>query len=489
MVKLLSLSRAARLAGVSRGELQKRIREEDLETFEGELSVELLLELYPHIDLEADPMLEKVRRIRSEASPKKLQSDGWMPDPEVLMTRLKEFQHVLVKTKTALNSSDELLQEILNDLQAAVAAPEEELRHLVAGCITRLNRATQKIGQAEDTRAALFAKDIMLKIVSASIRLLPSGHEFFLEGSDSILEAGLKAGLYINYGCSSGNCGACKCRVISGAVSKLRRHDYVLSAREQEEGYILACSNTAISDLVIEAREADAKEALPHQKIRATVRKIEPNGQSMVLLYLQTPRTQSLRFKAGQRVRLTAENESSAELHIASCPCDGRNLQFMVARRPGDPFSDTLFSQQMSRQTMILEGPVGEFVLREDSSTPTLFIAKETGFAPIKSLVEQAIAMDNAEQFYLIQLGGNPWGSFLDNLCRSWNDSLDNFGYFSPSKECTAAELLLLLQQLTADLHHFDLYIAGPGDWIDAVRKEAQLQRLDSSHWFCQQVD
>ena len=89
MSKLLSLSRAARLAGVSRGELQKRIREEDLKTFEGELTVELLLQLYPHIDLEADPMLEKVRRIRAEAKPKTHYSDGWMPDPEVLMTRLE----------------------------------------------------------------------------------------------------------------------------------------------------------------------------------------------------------------------------------------------------------------------------------------------------------------------------------------------------------------------------------------------------------------
>ncbi len=107
--------------------------------------------------------------------------------------------------------------------------------------------------RAEDARAALFAKDALLKIVTASIRLLPSGHEFFLEGNDSILDAGLKAGLYLDYGCTSGNCGSCKCKVVSGAVRKLRDHDFVISAREQEEGYVLACSNTAISDLVIEA--------------------------------------------------------------------------------------------------------------------------------------------------------------------------------------------------------------------------------------------
>ena len=100
-------------------------------------------------------------------------------------------------------------------------------------------------------------------------------------------------------------------------MRKLRNHDFVLSAREQEDGYILACSNTAISDLVIEAREADAEEALPHQKIRATVRKIEPIGDDLALLHVQTPRTQSLRFKAGQK-RIAHHREMAAAPSSAS---------------------------------------------------------------------------------------------------------------------------------------------------------------------------
>ncbi len=113
MPQLLSLSRAARLAGISRGELQKRIRKEDAKTFEGKLSVDVLLELYPHIDMETDPVLERVKKIRADAKPKAHYSDGWMPDPEVLMSRLKEFQHTLVQTKSSLNASEALVQETL----------------------------------------------------------------------------------------------------------------------------------------------------------------------------------------------------------------------------------------------------------------------------------------------------------------------------------------------------------------------------------------
>ena len=329
MQQFLSLSRAARLAGVSRGDLQKRIREEDVKTFEGKLTVELLLTLYPHIDIDSDPVLERVQKIRAETKPKSHYSDGWIPDAEVLMTRLKQFQHTLVQTKSALNAAEFLMQETVEDLSAALASPSAQLRSKVRQSISRLEKTTQRAEKADDARAALFAKDALLKLVSASIRLLPSGHEFFLKGNDSILDAGLKAGLYLDYGCTGGNCGACKCKVISGAVRKLRNHDYIISAREQEEGYILACSNTAISDLVIEAREAGMEEELPYQEIRATVRKIEPVGEDMALVHVQTPRTRTLRFKAGQQVKLTAEDGSQSDLCIASCPCDGRNLQFL----------------------------------------------------------------------------------------------------------------------------------------------------------------
>ena len=489
MPNTLSLSRAARLAGVSRGELQKRIREEDAKTFEGQLTLEVLLELYPHINMDADPVLERIQNIKTEAKPKRHYSDGWLPDPEVLMTRLKEFQHTLVQTKAALNASETMIQETLDDLNEAVNAPPPELRDKVSHTINRLQKTMERAERADDARAALFARNAMLKIVSSSIRVLPSGHEFFLEGNDSILDAGLKAGLYINYGCSSGNCGACKCKVISGAVRKLRDHDFVLSSREQEQGYILACSNTAISDLVIEANEAGMDEELPYQEIRATVRKIEILSDRMALLNIQTPRTQSLRFKAGQHVDLTAEDGSMVQLSIASCPCDGRNLQFIVMNDPQGGFSRMVFDNTLCKQTVLLQGPEGGFVLQEDSTNPAIFLAKGEGLAPIKSLVEQAITIDNAEGMHLIQLGTNPPGSTLDNLCRAWVDSLDNFLYTELPEEINDRDVLELLSTSVASDPRSDIYIAGPADWLETLQTAASSLGLKADGWHTQEAE
>ena len=62
--------------------------------------------------------------------------------------------------------------------------------------------------------------------MTARVRILPSRHEFTAEGNDTILDAALRSGLALDYGCSNGNCGLCKAHVVSGETSKLRPHDY-----------------------------------------------------------------------------------------------------------------------------------------------------------------------------------------------------------------------------------------------------------------------
>ncbi|WP_428625206.1 2Fe-2S iron-sulfur cluster-binding protein [Sedimenticola sp.] len=488
MPQLLSLSRAARLADVTRGELQKKIRKERVKTFEGEIAIEDLLTLYPHINLDDDPVLERVQRIKSEARPKSHYSDGWMPDPQVLMKRLHEFQHTLVQTKSALNTSETLLDDAVADLRSALEKPEMALRAAIKQCIGKLDSARGRLDRASDAKARLFAKDALLKIVTANVRLVPSGHEYFIEGNDSILEAGLKAGLYLDYGCTSGNCGACKCKVVSGAVRKLRPHDYVLSAKEQAEGYILACSNTAISDLVIEANEAHVTDELPHQVIRAVVRKVEQESPGLAVLHVQTPRTQSLRFKAGQRVRVTTEAGIGDTLYIASCPCDGRNLIFLVFSAIGSPLEESVFNGDLSKQTVVIEGPEGQFLLHEDSRRPVLFVAKGGGLAPVKSLVEQAITIDDAEDISLLLVGGSPPGSSLERLCRSWDDALDNFQYRSTEAAIPADQLADQIIQAVEENPRIEVYIAGPDTWMKGLLQAAADKGVRTGEWTVETV-
>ncbi len=479
MAELLSLTRAARLVGVSRGALQKRIKDGEIRTFEGLVSAEELLRAYPRTRLEDDPFLERLAAIKEQAFAGRLR-ERILPDPEVLMARLGDIGAALAAARDQLGRYQRLVSEVQRQLDALGAAPA--LHEALAPLRAHLWQGLEETLRLADTPDPLMVKDSLLRIMAAQVRIRPSGHEFFVEGSDSLLEAALRAGLSLNYGCSNGACGLCKAQVVSGQVKKLRAHDYTLSEAERAGGTVLMCSVTAVTDLVIEAPEAGAASEIPVQRIPARVRRIESLNSETLRLYLQTPRTNRLRFLAGQSVRLEAGG-SAADYPVASCPCDDRNLEFHIRRDPADPFAARALAELRPADVVTVEGPRGEFVLREDSTRPLLFVAIEHGFAPIKSLIEHAMALDTAESIDLRWIASSPDGHYLQNLCRSWADALDDFEYtgYAPESSPAPAEpawpgygnadgfRALLANALNPhpSLTECDVYLAGPRMAVD----------------------
>jgi len=314
--------------------------------------------------------------------------------------------------------------------------------------------------------------------MSAHVQVKPSGREFFVDGNDSLLEAALRAGLSLDYGCSAGSCGKCKARVVSGQVQKTRHSDCVLTGAEKSAGVVLMCCNTAVADLVIEAREAHGAGDMPLQAIDAKLKSVGPLGDEVRLLHLQTPRGNRLRFLAGQSVSLSLADGSSASLPVASCPCDDRNLQFHVRRRAGDAFAERVFGGLKGVDSLRVTGPRGEFVLDEKSHRPLVFIAADTGFAPIKSLIEHAMALDASDTLHLVWIDSGAGGHYLDNLCRAWSDALDDFRYTPLTAKGALAQDEAVLRQVLQDhprLGDCDVYVAGPAPWANA----AEFQLLE----------
>ncbi len=463
----LSLSRAARLAGVTRAELQRRIRRGDIPTFEGAVTVNDLLRAYPTVSLTDDAALERVERIKSEALPKTSERDSVLPSAQVLVSRLRVLSETLAQRISALEAAQSLLEEVGGRLDALHGVPDIELAQRLVETRAWLAdaRAALAAHPKPDERAQLFAKDTFLRIMAANVKLIPSGHEFFVEGTESILDASVRAGLKLSYGCSSGNCGACKARVASGETWKIRDHDYVLSEREKRMGYILTCSCTAVTDVVIEAAEALSVQDLPRQEIRGSLRKLEQLSADLISLNVQTPRTQTLRFMAGQRARLTLEDGSSREVPIASCPCNGRNLWFYI-RREDDAFCRSVFAGLHHGHMVTVEGPAGDFVLREDSPEPAVFVAYGDGIAPVKSLIEHAVSIDVIESFHLYWGTSHPEGHYNGKWGRAFKESLDNFG-FTPLLTERPEDLLAVLLADLPDLARLRFYVAGPAEPAD----------------------
>lgn len=297
------------------------------------------------------------------------------------------------------------------------------------------------------------------------VRVEPSGHEFVVEGGDTLLEAALRAGLALGYGCSNGNCGQCRARLVDGAVTRIRHHDFTFGEAELLAGAILPCSVTPASDLVIEAGEAATAGEIPLQTIACQLQEVQRLDDDLAAVSLRPPRSQRLRFLAGQRATLTAPGLPPLELAIASCPCEAMRIEFHVPRLADAPLTGALLDGRVRRFSPIrVEGPRGDFVLEHDSTRALVFVAIGTGFAPVRSLVEHALALEQAPRIHLERLPLAPHGAYMDNLCRSWTDALDGFGYRVAEPPADGPALAAYADAFAA--HHLDgdceLFVAGP---------------------------
>ncbi|HUV23036.1 MAG TPA: 2Fe-2S iron-sulfur cluster-binding protein [Gammaproteobacteria bacterium] len=424
MARRISLSRAARLVGVKRGVLQQQIRAGLLQTFEGEIVLADLLHAYPNAQIEDSSMLDRVAQIIEQASFINTDTATRKPDNLALGTRVMALGKDLSQQQRLVSGYRKLLRELRMEIDRL--ADNSAAPHPLGQW---LDEAEATLAADGDTIDQPLINETFLRVMTAQATVIPSGHEFFVEGADSILEAGLRGGLALNYGCSNGNCGLCKMRVVSGDTRKIRHHDYALTEAEKGLGYILGCSHTAVSDVVLEADEAQGSADIPKQTIPLRLKRIERPSADVLIVSTRTPRTNRLRFLAGQRATLSVDQVGSALYPIASCPCDDMNLQFHIALNPGDAVAKYLAEAASTNDTLMLEGPNGSFVLDENSPRALVFIAEGIGFASIKGLIEHAMALDTAEQIYLFWITDDDAPPYLNNLCRSWNDALDNFAY------------------------------------------------------------
>jgi CDP-4-dehydro-6-deoxyglucose reductase, E3 len=260
------------------------------------------------------------------------------------------------------------------------------------------------------------------------ITLLPAQQTFEAEDSESVLEAAIRAGIALDYGCTNGACGLCKARLVSGSVRRTQAIDFPMSEAEKAQEVLLLCAHAAESDLVLEARSA-AVQDIPEQNIKVRIRAIDRVEEDVAVLKVRAPRSQRLRFLAGQYASLHATDLPAYETSIASCPCDDLNLEFHIRRVGNEPFSQAVFERFKVGENLELVAPKGNFVLDDGFHGPLLFIAFDTGFSAIKSLLEHATAQNEECPIDLYWIACGRGGQYLDNLCRSWADALDQFRY------------------------------------------------------------
>lgn len=478
MSHLIPLSRLARLVGQPRSVLQRMAQKGQLATFDGHVELEEVMRHFPDVKFEDEAELRRVEEIKEQAV-RKPASPLDLPDPHVMHERLRHLGRDYAAARGKLMHYNRVIGWI-----GAKLAEAEENRRITPGYADEF--VHWLMSELETTPGdlarwqALLARERIMRVMSAQVTLLPKGQTFEIVGNESLLEAGLRAGMPMPYGCSNGTCGDCKCRVVKGDVVKVRPHDYTLSAADKAQGMTLACSYTAVGDISLEAALVGAED-IPEQTIKARVREVELLGGQRIAMHLLTSRAERLRYLAGQMLEITV-GEETRRVPAASCPCDERRIEVHVeCDVPGDGRPGP-FAALNANAEVTIHGPFGRFVLDDTSERPILLLAEGGGFAQAKSMLQHALSLEHAPSISLIRLA-NAEGLYQENLLKSYLNALDNFRYRPFAAGTPLATVVSAISEEAPDIAGFDIYAAGSWNFVDAARRACAEAGLPPDQW------
>jgi CDP-4-dehydro-6-deoxyglucose reductase len=164
-----------------------------------------------------------------------------------------------------------------------------------------------------------------------------------------------------------------------------------LSDEERAAGYVLTCRSVPLSDVVLESKQVTAEGGLPVKKMPVRVVSLDKKSHDVIVLKLQLPANDVMKFHAGQYIEFLLRDGSRRSYSMANAPHllgSPPAIELHIRHMPGGRFTDHVFGAMKDKEILRMEGPFGSFFLREDSDKPMVLLASGTGFAPIKALIE-----------------------------------------------------------------------------------------------------
>ncbi|HZN25027.1 MAG TPA: CDP-6-deoxy-delta-3,4-glucoseen reductase [Burkholderiales bacterium] len=251
------------------------------------------------------------------------------------------------------------------------------------------------------------------------VTIQPSKHAFETHEDETVLEAALREGFVLPYGCRNGACGSCKGKVLEGTVDYGKYQEGTLTEPEKAQGYALFCQAKPLTDLVIESREISAVKDIPVRMLPCRVQKMDKLAPDVMRIQLKLPTNERLQFLAGQYIDILMRGGLRRSLSMANAPHDDALLELHL-RNYGGPFSNHVFNTMKEKDILRFEGPLGTFFLREESVKPIVFVASGTGFAPIKAMIDHAFHKGMSRPITLYWGGRRRADLYLSDLPERW---------------------------------------------------------------------
>lgn len=254
------------------------------------------------------------------------------------------------------------------------------------------------------------------------VTVMPSGIIFNAKDGESILDAALRHGISLPYGCRNSVCGACKGKLLEGKINYDGVEPAGLNPAERDAGYSLFCRALPQSDITIESKLLTSTDEIEVRRRPARVEKIEKLSHDVVRLYLKLPESQRMAFFAGQYIDFLLKDGRHRSFSLANSPDADDLIELHIRHVEGGEYTDYIFNTMKEKELVRIEGPHGTFCLNEDSDRPMILMAGGTGFAPIKGIIEHAIAEEITRPIHLYWGVRTQRDLYLESLAVQWHE-------------------------------------------------------------------
>lgn len=325
--------------------------------------------------------------------------------------------------------------------------------------------------------------------MSYQVTIEPLGHTIEVEEGQTLLDACLRAGVWLPHACCHGLCATCKVQVLDGDVDIGHASPFALMDFERDERKCLACCATALSDITIEA-DVDEDPDARHCAVRdhtGHIAKLVDLTPTIKGIFIDLD-AEGVDFQAGQYVNVQIPGEDTPRaFSLAATPILRNQVELNVRRVPGGKGTGYLHEALKVGDEIRFTGPLGRFFVRKSDPQPVIFMAGGSGLSSPKSMILDLLEQGDARQITLIYGARNRKELYYHELFLELAARHPNFHYVpglsEPTSECgwngfkgfvhDAAK-----QQFANDFRGHKAYLCGPPVMIEACIRTLMQGRL-----------
>ncbi len=292
---------------------------------------------------------------------------------------------------------------------------------------------------------------------------------------NTVLDAALGAGVPIDHQCRAGECGRCRCRLMSGDVRQLPAMPGALDDADRSQGWILACRSVPITDVTIALPELPLAARPRSQQMSGVVIQCRNVAPEIFQVIVEPERP--LAFMAGQYVTLGFAGLEGRSYSPSNAP-GASLLSFLIRIVPDGQVSAHIAKVLRLGDECLIDGPYGSACLSEPPEGPVLLVGGGTGLAPMLSILG-SLAEHSPGTECDLYIGARQPDDLLarNDLARlaklmprltvtpifsNWAPEGALQGFIAP-----------VISDRHDDLAGHDVFIAGPPPLMESVEREA----------------